>query len=255
MTSTAKSHTAKQWRPSPHGDISAKRLPKIFIVFHVIILCLSMVVTPKKVIRSDLLCFLCASTLGKDRVRIFGKSSLDIPGLIKSAGDIDVTEFSSSDLFICAPHCYRRLLRFGKLSSTFLALKDEIKKDFDKDGLRTKCLRKDSTAEEGFVAEKLQHESHVSHEESSQQSSARSGGAAKSLKFPAIQPGSCTPSRFPTTCTSLYGQGTVGPVVDFRFLVSPPEPSQFLTSTPKRHSGYTVSSRKPSEPSTAGVYG
>ena len=56
-----------------------------------------MVVTPKKVFHSDLFCFLCASSLGKDRVRIFGKSSVDIPGL-KSALDIDVTEFSLIDL-------------------------------------------------------------------------------------------------------------------------------------------------------------
>ena len=115
---------------------------------------MSIHITPKKVVHSDLFCVLCASTLGRNRVRIFGKSSLDIPGLIKSAVDIDVTEFSSSDLFICAPHCYKRLLRFQKLSSTFLELKDEIKKDFDKGGLRTKRLRKDSTAEGGLVAEK-----------------------------------------------------------------------------------------------------
>ena len=56
-----------------------------------------MVVTPKKVVQSNLFCFLCASTLGKDRVRIFGKSSVDIPGL-KSAFDIDMTEFSLIDL-------------------------------------------------------------------------------------------------------------------------------------------------------------
>ena len=137
---------------------------------------------------------------------------------------------------------------FSKISSTFLELKDEIKKDFDKGGLRTKRLRKDSTAAEGLVAEKLQH---ISDEESSQHFSTRNGGAAKSLKFPAIQPGSCIPSRFPTTCTSLYGQGIpVAPVVDFRFLVSPPAPSKFLTSTPKRHGGHTVSSCKQSEPST-----
>ena len=58
-----------------------------------VILYLCMVVTPKRVVRSDLFCFLYASTLGKDRVRIFGKRSVDIPGL-KSAIDIDVTEFS-----------------------------------------------------------------------------------------------------------------------------------------------------------------
>ena len=46
---------------------------------------------------SDLFCFLCPSSLGKDRVRIFGKSSVDIPGL-KSSLDIDVTEYSLIDL-------------------------------------------------------------------------------------------------------------------------------------------------------------
>ena len=56
-----------------------------------------MVVTPKRVVQSDLFCFLYASTLGKDRVQIFGKHSVDIPGL-KSAIDIDVTEFSLIDL-------------------------------------------------------------------------------------------------------------------------------------------------------------
>ena len=71
------------------------------------------------------------------------------------------------------------------------------------------------------------------------------------MKFPAIQPGSCTPSRFLTACTSLYGQGiTVAPVIDFRFLVCPPAPSKFFTPTPKRHGGHTVSSRKPPEPIT-----
>ena len=84
------------------GDISAKRSPKKFIIFHVLIVCLSMVVTPKKVVQSDLFCFLCASTLGKDRVRIFGKRSVDIPGLIKSAVYIDVTEFSLSKLDVLA---------------------------------------------------------------------------------------------------------------------------------------------------------
>lgn len=69
--------------------------------------------TPKKIVRSNLLCFLCAATLNKDRVRVFGKSSVDIPGLIKSAIDIDATVFSSSDLFVCTA-CYKKLIRFEK---------------------------------------------------------------------------------------------------------------------------------------------
>ena len=62
-------------------------------------------------------------------------------------------------------------------------------KDFEKGGLRTKHLRKDSMAEEGLVTEKLQQltvMSRVSHEEPFQNSSTWSGGAVKSLKFPAM---------------------------------------------------------------------
>ena len=135
-----------------------KRSAKIFIVFHVLILCLCMVVTPKRVVRSDLFCFLYASTLGKDRVRIFGKRSVDIPGL-KSAIDIDVTEFSLIDLSSALSRTVTSdsfVMENYQVHCTFLALKDEIKNDFDKGGLRTKRLRKDSTAEEGLIAEKLQ---------------------------------------------------------------------------------------------------
>ena len=36
--------------------------------------------TPKKIVGSKLICFLCGCTLNKQRVRIFGKSSVDIQG-------------------------------------------------------------------------------------------------------------------------------------------------------------------------------
>ena len=131
-----------------------KQSPKIFIVFHVLILCLCMVVTPKKVVQSNSFCFLCASTLRKDRVRIFGKSSVDIPGL-RSAVDIDVTEFSLIDL--SSPLCTVTSNSFvvKNYQVPFLRSKTRLKKT-DKGGLRTKRLRKDSTAEEGLIAEKLQ---------------------------------------------------------------------------------------------------
>ena len=107
-----------------------KRSPKIFIVFHVLILCLCMVVTPKKVVRSDLFCFLCTSTLGKDRVQIFGKRSVDIPGL-KSGVDIDVTEFSlinflsalrtvTSDSFVVENYQVRFLCSKTRLKKTLI---------------------------------------------------------------------------------------------------------------------------------------
>ena len=51
---------------------------------------------------------------------------------------IDVTEFSTSELFICSTHCYKlkRLFRLEKLSNNFLSLKEEIKNNFENGGLQ-----------------------------------------------------------------------------------------------------------------------
>ena len=43
--------------------------------------------TPKKIVESKLICFLCGCTLNKERVCIFGKRSVDIQGLIKAVID------------------------------------------------------------------------------------------------------------------------------------------------------------------------
>ena len=50
--------------------------------------------TPKKVIRSECFCFLCSCNLGKDQVRVFRKSAIDIARLIKRALDVDVSSYS-----------------------------------------------------------------------------------------------------------------------------------------------------------------
>ena len=50
--------------------------------------------TPKKVIRSEFLCFLCSRNLGKDQGRVFRKSAVDIARLIKRALDVDVSLYS-----------------------------------------------------------------------------------------------------------------------------------------------------------------
>ena len=48
----------------------------------------------KKVIRSEFFCFLCSCNLGKDQVRVFRKSAVDIARLIKRALDVDVSLYS-----------------------------------------------------------------------------------------------------------------------------------------------------------------
>ena len=145
------------------------------------------------------MCFLCACSLNKDKVKVFGKSAVDIPGLIKRAIDIDVAVFSSSELFVCNA-CYKKLIRFEKMAGNLRALQRELKENYEKGGLRTKRLRKDSTQE--AVTDPM---------EQSLLSTgiflSSSSTAAKSLKFP-------------TTCTSSFGQFNTCP------------PALFLTSTP-----------------------
>ena len=71
--------------------------------------------TPKKVVRSEFFCFLFSCNLGKDQVRAFRKSAVDIA--IKRALDVDVSLYSSSELLICkAIFCLRRLKRFEKIT-------------------------------------------------------------------------------------------------------------------------------------------
>ena len=56
--------------------------------------------TPKKVVKSDFFCFLCDCNLGKDRVRVLGKSAVEIAGLIKRALDVNVSEYSSRGIIV-----------------------------------------------------------------------------------------------------------------------------------------------------------
>ena len=82
--------------------------------------------TPKKIVRSELLCFLSGCTLTKElkECGFFGKSSVGIQGVIKVAIDIDVTVFSSSELFICTSSW---LIRFEKNLNNLSFLRGNIK--------------------------------------------------------------------------------------------------------------------------------
>ena len=96
-----------------------KRHPRIFSRFFrlIFIPCPRKDETPRKVIRSEFFCFLCSCNLGKDQVSVFKKSAVDITRLIKRALDVDVSLYSSSELFICTAIFYlRRLKRFEKIT-------------------------------------------------------------------------------------------------------------------------------------------
>lgn len=174
---------------------------------------------------------------------MFGKSAVDIAGLIKRSLDVDVSVYSSSELFICTATCLRRLKRLEKVTENFQMMKNEIRSDFEKGGLRSKRLRRDSTSEIVAACEPSKSTQNFLAEKSA-------GSAAKSLSFN-LPPVLVTPvvpqsrtlvetsagigvnsaAKTPTTCTSSLLDNTYGPMPGGSFSVLnffvPP-----LTSTP-----------------------
>ena len=74
------------------------------------------------------------------RIRVFGKSSVDIAHLIECAVEIDLSVFSSSDPLVCN-RCYKRLLRFEKAKTNLRSLQEEVKE----------TLRKEQIERNGYV--------------------------------------------------------------------------------------------------------
>ena len=92
--------------------------------------------TPEKIVDGDKRCFLCNSAPPTNqRVKIFGKTKVDLKSLIKTAIDIDVNSYSSGNvLFICSVTCYKRLIRLDKTIKSLEDAKEEIRKDFARNG-------------------------------------------------------------------------------------------------------------------------
>ena len=102
--------------------------------------------TPRKIVDADSQCFLCSSIPPiKERIKIFGKSSVDFKGLLKSI-EIDVSTYlNASSLFICSRICYKRLLKLQKLQNELNSVKQTLIEAFPK--TRTKRLRSTNTDE------------------------------------------------------------------------------------------------------------
>lgn len=191
--------------------------------------------TPKKVVRSEFFCSLCCCNLGKDRVRVFGKSAVDIAGLIKRALDVDVSVYSSSELFICTATCLRRLKRLEKITENFQMIKNEIRSDFEKGGLRSKRLRRDSTSEIVVACEPSKSTQNFLAEKSAG-SGAKSAAKSLSFNLPPVLVTTVVPqsrtlvetsagigvnsaAKTPTTCTSSLLDNTYGPMPGGSFSV------------------------------------
>ena len=210
--------------------------------------------TPKKLVGNN--CFLCSfSLIPQARIRVFGKSSVNIAHLLECAVEIDLSVFSSSDPFVCN-RCYKRLLRFEKAKTNLQSLQEEKKEDFKKGANRTKRLRRNSAENDGDI-----ESMNVPIEPSTPTAlQAQQRSAAKSLKF----------EQFPTTSTSSTdgeNDRTVGEICDILggsawlsaqetpsrregLFISPLPPSLHLTSTPIASTGnfHSQSGTEPCNP-------
>ena len=69
--------------------------------------------TPKKFLGDETKCFLCSKkVIKKDKIYIFGKTTVDLRGLINFSIDINLSPDKSSEkssLFVCKQICYRAL--------------------------------------------------------------------------------------------------------------------------------------------------
>ena len=103
--------------------------------------------TPKKIVCDSPKCFLCGLIVSSEnQVKVFGKSLFDIAGLINSILGMDVSLYSSRNLFVCTNKCYKRLTKFERIKKSLESLQNEIEEDFKKASVlssRTKQMLKD----------------------------------------------------------------------------------------------------------------
>ena len=162
--------------------------------------------TPKKIIDCHNKCFICNvfTPSSAERVKIFGKSVVDLARLIDLTVGENITSYGSSgaDLFVCTK-CYKRLIRFKKVNQNALEIKEEICTIYQSMNRRIKRQRADQVVEKNSVENITRiHE---------QTTTAKRIPAAKSLNFSHISGNisfSCTPTssnvvgNVATTCTS-----------------------------------------------------
>ena len=150
---------------------------------------ITMAETPKKLLNVNTSAF-CVTQSSAGKVRIFGKSAVELPRLIETAICENISKHpnSGSELFICNAKCYNRLQRLEKAKKN-LESKEEICGIYQSINRREKRQRADQVVEIG--------DKNITHLTTTKRAS-----AAKSLKFTDSLRSSTTAEYVATTCTS-----------------------------------------------------
>ena len=145
--------------------------------------------TPKKIVDSDSKCFTCSSpSANAEKIYIFGKSSIDLQGIIKSSLNVDVSCYANnSKIFVCKS-CYKRLTKFQQSSEKLNEICQEIEEAFKKRG----CTENKGASEElhGNIPEG-NHQDQV-HDMSRTQESLSRQKVSKSLQLGTGEATTCT---------------------------------------------------------------
>ena len=102
--------------------------------------------TPKKVITEENECFICKNATNSERrIKVFGRSSINLAELIKRAVNVNLGEFEKTNaMFVCSK-CYKQLIRLDGLIKSTGNLCDELQRIFQQRGpVRFKRLASES---------------------------------------------------------------------------------------------------------------
>ena len=88
--------------------------------------------TPKKVIIEENECFICKNaTNSEKRIKVFGRSSINLAELIQRAVNLNLAEFEKTNtMFVCSK-CYKQLTRLDSLIKSTGNLCDELRHIFE----------------------------------------------------------------------------------------------------------------------------
>lgn len=101
--------------------------------------------TPKKIVSSTNVCFICQTEVTNDeKILIFGRSSVDIPRILKDVG-IDVQSYLDLKRpALCRKTCYKKVVKLERMTSNLELTKLDIKTEFVSKMRAKRVLREDN---------------------------------------------------------------------------------------------------------------